>query len=339
MKLNPNKIPVNQPCVICNGHESRALIDLDFEQFSYPGKFHLRQCVSCNLIFNSPRLLDQEFPKLYDANYYFFSQTAQQAIAHVKSQYLRSIALIEHEHAPTSRRIVEIGSAKGYYLALLKALGWTVQGVELSAFAASFAERMFDIPVFNGTVETYADQCKERFDVVAAFDVIEHVLAPDKFVCAISQLLKTGGTLILDTPNGNAKHIQTHRELWSGFIPFHIYFFNQQNLQRLLEKYGFSVSTAFSYNNAFQSYQERKKMVEPSLKEKIYETLGIRGALSVLKNRVMLIGETKSRLNKLIAQAAADVQKMPKYMDTPDASLPLAATLEGENLVIIARKL
>jgi SAM-dependent methyltransferase len=337
MKLNPNKIPVNQPCVICNGHESRALIDLDFEQFSYPGKFHLRQCVSCNLIFNSPRLLDQEFPKLYDANYYFFSQTAQQAIAHVKSQYLRSIALIEH--TPVSRRIVEIGSAKGYYLALLKALGWTVQGVELSAFAASFAERMFDIPVFNGTVETYSDQCKERFDVVAAFDVIEHVLAPDKFVRAISQLLKTGGTLILDTPNGNAKHIQTHRELWSGFIPFHIYFFNQQNLQRLLEKYGFSVSTAFSYNNAFQSYQERKKMVEPSLKEKIYETLGIRGALSVLKNRVMLIGETKSRLNKLIAQAAADVQKMPKYMDTPDASLPLAATLEGENLVIIARKL
>jgi hypothetical protein len=40
-----------------------------------------------------------------------------------------------------------------------------------------------------------------------------------------------------------------------------------------------------------------------------------------------------------IVQAAADVQKMPKYMDTPDASLPLAATLEGENLVIIARKL
>ncbi len=42
MKLNPNKILVNQPCVICNGHESRALIDLDFEQFGYPGKFHLR---------------------------------------------------------------------------------------------------------------------------------------------------------------------------------------------------------------------------------------------------------------------------------------------------------
>lgn len=80
-------------------------------------------------------------------------------------------------------------------------------------------------------------------------------------------------------------------------------------------------------------------MVEPSLRKKIYETLGIRDALSALKNRAMSIGETKARLNQRIVQAAADVQKMPKYMDTPDASLPLAATLEGENLVIIARKL
>ncbi|MCS7012654.1 MAG: class I SAM-dependent methyltransferase [Chloroherpetonaceae bacterium] len=336
MKLDPRKVEANIPCTICGERESHPFMDLNFKQFGYPGIFRLRQCKSCGLIFNSPRLRKEEFPKLYKKNYYFFNELASHEISRIKSQYLRSVALLNID--ARQRKLIEIGSAKGYQLALLKALGWDVQGVELSNFAANFASKTFNVPVFRGTAELYARECTVKYDVAVAFDVIEHVLDPAQFVAAVAQLVKVGGILIIDTPNGNAKHIEVHRELWSGFIPFHIYFFNAENLTRLLRDHGFTVVKSFTYNNALVGYQERKKMLEPSLKERFYEAVGLRQQLANIKHIWLSRAETKEWLNEQIQKAAEEVRFLPTYFETSDAKLPLAKRQEGENLVIIAQK-
>ena len=110
------------PCFICGASESALAFRPEVQRWGYAGEFLLRRCSGCGLVFNSPRLAPDELTKLYGPDYYFFHRSARREIARVQQAYLRTVA-----HLPISRgTLLEVGSAKGYLLALLQGLGWDV---------------------------------------------------------------------------------------------------------------------------------------------------------------------------------------------------------------------
>jgi 2-polyprenyl-3-methyl-5-hydroxy-6-metoxy-1,4-benzoquinol methylase len=50
------------------------------------------------------------------------------------------------------------------------------------------------------------------FDIITLFDVIEHVPAPARFMEAVLKLLKTGGHILIFTPNFDSFSIRVMRE-------------------------------------------------------------------------------------------------------------------------------
>ena len=180
------KVDVNDPCCVCNSRNSELLYEIEYPNHSYPGVFRLRECQTCGLLFNSPRLIDEEIVKLYGSNYYFFSRNDPDEIRRVANIYQRTVALLKGDIK--HKKILEIGSAKGYLLALLKHIGWDVQGVELSVEASQYAMSKFDVPTFNGPVDAFAkSNLAGKYPFILAIDVLEHVSDPINFVQCIAQ--------------------------------------------------------------------------------------------------------------------------------------------------------
>lgn len=82
-----------------------------------------------------------------------------------------------------------------------------------------------------------------RFDLLTAFELLEHLYDPHFFLKTAFRLLKPGGRLLLTTLNGEGFDIQI---LWerskSIYPPCHINFFNPDSLAILLKSAGLAVA-------------------------------------------------------------------------------------------------
>jgi 2-polyprenyl-3-methyl-5-hydroxy-6-metoxy-1,4-benzoquinol methylase len=78
---------------------------------------------------------------------------------------------------------------------------------------------------------------RASFDLIFAFDIIEHLNSPFIFLQNCHQLLKMDGRLVLTTPNTNSWERFANPQNWSGAKdPQHKTLFNCYSLQFLLEK-------------------------------------------------------------------------------------------------------
>ena len=200
------KSDVNNPCIICRNHSSKKIFVTSYPDYDYPGDFVINQCTNCGLYFNSPRLSDVSIAQLYNKNYYFFHRRDEIEFKRMVAMYQHTIGIIPDHILP--KTVLEIGSAKGYFLSVLKMLEWEVMGIEISKQASEFAKHKLNIPVFTGQLEEFAKNKNTQYPLVLAIDLLEHVTNPNKFVASLSSVTQSGGQVIISTPNGNSANIQ-----------------------------------------------------------------------------------------------------------------------------------
>ena len=146
-----------------------------------------------------------------------------------KLRFYRRLAERAAAGNPTPR-ILDVGCAFGAFLSALDP-GWRRFGADVSQFAtdraalevpgAAFARADFDSIPFPGT-----------FDIITAFDVIEHVPSLDAVATSVRSRLSEGGHLIFvvpvyDGPTGPIVHLldkdETHlhknsRDFWLAWV-------------------------------------------------------------------------------------------------------------------------
>ncbi len=106
-------------------------------------------------------------------------------------------------------RVLDLGCGGGLVSTPLARLGARVTGVDaapdaIGAAQAHAAQAGLDINFRCGTAEDIAAD-GERFDLVTALEIIEHVADVPAFLSAASALVKPGGQLILSTINRTPK--------------------------------------------------------------------------------------------------------------------------------------
>jgi len=129
----------------------------------------------------------------------------------VRLGYIRDAAAVHfscdiHKNQPFARRtLADIGCGGGLLAEPLTRLGFDVTGVDASekniAVATLHARQSgLDIRYLATTAESLAAR-EERFDVVTALEIIEHVADVELFVASLSQLVKPDGLLFISTLN------------------------------------------------------------------------------------------------------------------------------------------
>jgi predicted TPR repeat methyltransferase len=92
------------------------------------------------------------------------------------------------------------------------------------------------------------------------WDVMEHFGEPDKHVAKAAKLLKKGGALSFTTGDVGAFVARKRGEKWRMVHPpTHIYYFNTEGAEKLLEKHGLKVTSIrhkSTYRNAGSVFQQ-----------------------------------------------------------------------------------
>ena len=98
--------------------------------------------------------------------------------------------------------VLDIGCGGGLFLSLLKQKGAQVTGIELSDSRAYYARTKHDMEIYKIPIESdfWQKDHAGNFDVVTLWDVIEHVNYPFQTLQCAVNVLKPGGSLMIDTP-------------------------------------------------------------------------------------------------------------------------------------------
>jgi SAM-dependent methyltransferase len=102
-----------------------------------------------------------------------------------------------------------------------------------------FARDKLGLQVQPAAVED-ADLPVASYDVIAMFDVIEHLSNPRGTLAHILSLLRPGGWLVIATPNIEALSRRFLGESWAVLSPAeHLYYFSQATLGQVLRRAGY----------------------------------------------------------------------------------------------------
>lgn len=147
-------------------------------------------------------------------------------------------------------RVIEMGCGAASFLADLAALGWSGQAVETSAHARSIAAKMLsDLPAV--TVHENPDPAWEgTFDLLMAFEVLEHIDDDVGALTAWIRYLKPGGRILLSVP--------AHAHRWTATDTFagHVRRYDRKDFVALGEKAGARVISCDNYGYPLANFVE-----------------------------------------------------------------------------------
>ena len=115
-----------------------------------------------------------------------------------------------------------------------------MRGVEFSTVAIGFARPDIRARIVRGDVNALRTQETEPFDVVTAFDIIEHVQNPADFLRDIHEILRPGGVLAISSPDTGHFLRYLMGSKWPMLQPMqHTVLFSRRGIAALLERCGF----------------------------------------------------------------------------------------------------
>jgi 2-polyprenyl-3-methyl-5-hydroxy-6-metoxy-1,4-benzoquinol methylase len=181
-----------RPCPICETRWARRIWWED-------GYAYVR-CHTCSAVFAD--LLEAEYERARH-NAWDEDVPTDEALAFYGAARERVHAEFLNRNPPRGNgRLLDIGCGLGFFLARAKDRGWDVHGVDTSASWVSLANARLDRQhrVHVGTVGE-ANLPAESFDLITAWDVIEHTFDPVRFLTGARELMAPQGRLFIRTPN------------------------------------------------------------------------------------------------------------------------------------------
>ena len=146
-------------------------------------------------------------------------------------------------HLTAGSRLLEVGASAGQFLVHIKDKVGEVNAIELDKACSAFLDSELGIEADAEFLENsrFAGQ---TYDVVCAFQVIEHVEQPVAFLKALRQATKKGGTIFIEAPNLHDPllavwDVPTYRKFF--YHSAHLHYFTEASLSKVARDAGFSL--------------------------------------------------------------------------------------------------
>lgn len=172
---------------------------------------------------------------------------------------------------------LEVGCGNGALIEIIDAK--SRYGLELDKFAAERVDKnLVDVRIVN--LEDYASDAINHgvFDLVLAFEVVEHFPNPISFVTSCNKLLKSGGMLVGSTPNSKRWWLDVQSREPFDVPPNHFVSFSNKQMKDILIDHGFQilyVNKAFIWQDISHVSYRIKLALGPKLKKYKYLAYGI----------------------------------------------------------------
>lgn len=224
-------------CPSC--HFGPAVPSRQFRSREWP----VQDCPSCGCSFVWPRPNASELHELYDDYGAIFEQR-HPVLRHRRDERYRSVLRLAEYALGRTGSLLDVGCSTGDFLAVAKEAGWKPVGIEWDATAARIAAQRTGLPVHVGNgIESLPGN--DTFDLISMNHYIEHVREPGNEIAGAAQRLRSGGLVLLRTPNSACRMARMFGSLWTGFAPpVHLTYFRERTFQVVAEQMGLSCQKA-----------------------------------------------------------------------------------------------
>jgi SAM-dependent methyltransferase len=198
---------------------------------------HLLKCQRCGLVFEARSPTDHELASHYGQYSYSRIKSCPPATQASYREVLSTLAPWRGHG-----RLLDFGCGQGDFLVEAAAAHWQPTGMEFSEDAVTLChQRGLSVTQGARAVTAFAGGC---FDVVTAFEVLEHLRNPGDLFQDAACLLEPGGLLYITTPNYNSllRFLERDRFAMVAY-PDHLCLFTSGSLRRLAARHNFRIAT------------------------------------------------------------------------------------------------
>ncbi|MDH7475915.1 MAG: class I SAM-dependent methyltransferase [Microgenomates group bacterium] len=213
-------------CPLCRKNNFRLIIKT---------KWPIKKCLYCGLVQVNPLPSRKEINSLYQGDYYKNFQPYFSQLNNHRKYFKKQIKEIK-KYFKTGK-ILDVGCALGPFLEVGRREGFQAEGVEISDYAVAYCRKK-NLTAYTGTI--FSIKKPNYYDIITAFELIEHEREPLKMLSAAYKLLKKNGLLVITTPNYDSFWRKIFGRFWIGYRHReHLFFFSPKTLTIILKKVGF----------------------------------------------------------------------------------------------------
>jgi 2-polyprenyl-3-methyl-5-hydroxy-6-metoxy-1,4-benzoquinol methylase len=224
-------------CFLCDCAQFRS-----FTALAYDGdgrsRVNILECLNCTFAWQYPigrseeesvSYFSQSYVDSASSNSHYFAADYKQNVAKAELEFVSSLPI-------DGRRLLDVGGGSGAFALEAAKLGWQATVVDPALELKGLDNAQ--VRAIRGSIDDL--QRGEQFDVVTAWDVIEHVSDPFNFLRSMRNLVRVGGWLVIETGNyKSADRVECGDEHWI-FQLDHRWYFAPDSLTTLLQQHGFA---------------------------------------------------------------------------------------------------
>lgn len=237
------------PCPLCGDARVEVALYSKDRLFARPGTYRIVRCLSCQLLYTSPRPTPAALAAHYPSEYFIYRTPEEanrilrpvvRAIARRRWQaYLERLEAVRGRFRADTK-IVDVGCGLNELLATLRQLrGCHGIGVDLQPEVVAYVRDKLAMQIHHGTLFD-ARFASGEFDVVTMNEYLEHEPNPRDVLAEARRVTVKGGHLALEIPLMDSLPAKIFGARWCQIdAPRHLVYFTRATLAEMLRRTGY----------------------------------------------------------------------------------------------------
>jgi len=232
-------------CWVCGSDKNKFLWGKEFNNElvssdfaitndKYGKTLPLYECLNCSFSYAYP--LPENILSLYE-NLEDELYVESLAPRFKEMKHLMEMAVAFH---PETKRVLDVGAGVGLLVKAANEKGLNAIGVEPSKWLVGQAKKLFNIEIIEGIVPNKELE-NEKFDLIFAVDVIEHLSGPVDFLNTLKSYLNENGVILIATPDRGSFLANKLGAKWWHYRIAHIGYFTKKSMDVAVNNAGLKI--------------------------------------------------------------------------------------------------
>jgi SAM-dependent methyltransferase len=199
-------------CPICKENTEWKLVTI-LPRFLFGLTARIVRCVECGIGKTLPP--PQADYAYYEDNLDYLSLFSERTDLY-RNFAKRLLSALDGVKLPISKRLLDMGSGGGFLLEVAEELGYESEGIEINAQLVQWC-RSRNLRVIQGDV--LKTPIKQRYDVIVASALIEHLPEPEVLFSICKEILNPGGVILMEQASYDGLLPRIFSWGWYGWQP------------------------------------------------------------------------------------------------------------------------